>query len=71
MKALADAIADLKVGTAVDLESLAAALTGVLAGLGLGELAGSIAKIGEKVDSFSLTDVIDLIKALPASIRCV
>ena len=68
LKALADAIADLKVGTAVDLESLAAALTGVLAGLGLGELAGSIAKIGEKVDSFSLTDVIDLIKALPASI---
>ena len=68
LKALADAIADLKVGTAVDLESLAAALTGVLAGLGLGELAGSIAKIGEKVDSFSLTDIIDLIKALPASI---
>ena len=56
LKNLADAIADLKVGTAVDLESLAAALTGVLAGLGLGELAGSI------------TDVIDLIKALPASI---
>lgn len=66
LQELAASLAGLKLGT--DLDSLSNALKELLTALGLGSLLGAVTNIGSMLGTFSFADLMNLIKALPASI---
>ena len=66
LKALLDTLSNLKIGA--DLSGLSDILREVLTALGLGSLLGVLTNILSKLGTFSLTELIDLVKALPAAI---
>lgn len=66
LQELAASLAGLKLG--VDLDSLSDVLKEVLTALGLGSLLGAVTNIGSMIGTFSFPDLLNLIKALPASI---
>ena len=66
LKALLDTLSNLKIGA--DLSGLSDILREVLTALGLGSLLGVLTNILSKLGTFSLTELIDLVKTLPAAI---
>lgn len=66
LKALLDTLSNLKIGA--DLSDLADILREVLTALGLGSLLGVLTNILSKLGTFSLTELIDLVKTLPTAI---
>ena len=66
LQELAASLAGLKLG--VDLDSLSDVLKELLTALGLGSLLGAVTNIGSMIGTFSFPDLLNLIKALPASI---
>lgn len=66
LQELAASLAGLKLG--IDLDSLSDTLKELLTALGLGSLLGAVTNIGSMLETFSFADLLNLIKALPASI---
>ena len=66
LQELTASLSGLKLG--IDLDSLSETLKELLTALGLGSLLGAVTNIGSMLETFSFADLMNLIKALPASI---
>lgn len=66
LQELAASLSGLKLG--IDLDSLSETLKELLTALGLGSLLGAVTNIGSMLETFSFADLMNLVKALPASI---
>ena len=66
LQELAASLSGLKLG--IDLDSLSDTLKELLTALGLGSLLGAVTNIGSMLETFSFADLMNLVKALPASI---
>ena len=66
LQEIAASLSGLKLG--IDLDSLSETLKELLTALGLGSLLGAVTNIGSMLETFSFADLLNLVKALPASI---